>query len=152
MGIECTKCGSDQVQAVKAILLSGTSTSTGSFSGIGAGSSGGDFVSGSTYNVNKTNLASMLSPPKKPYNKNYWVGFIMFCGLYLFLAFGMSFGPHGFSIAGPVITSVICIPFLYWLYNKGKKVQKNYDEKYPAWKKMHDNGFYCHRCTNIYIP
>ncbi|MFZ6691805.1 hypothetical protein [Undibacterium sp. SXout20W] len=80
MGIECSKCGSDQAQAVRAILLSGTSTSTGSFTGIAAGSGGG-IVSGSTFNVNKTNLATMLSPPKEPYGKSYWIGLDLQCSV-----------------------------------------------------------------------
>ena len=66
MAITCPKCGSDHTQAIRAVLQSGTTYSTGSINGMGLGTSGAGVFSGTSSSTSQTTLAARFAPPKKP--------------------------------------------------------------------------------------
>ena len=65
MGIQCPKCGSEHVQAVRVILQSGTSFNNGTVTGVGVGDGTTGYV-GTVSGTSKTTLAARFSPPVKP--------------------------------------------------------------------------------------
>jgi ribosomal protein S27AE len=143
MGMQCPKCGGDHVQAVRAILQSGTSFSSGIVSGVGAGSGGGMFV-GTTSGTSQTTLAARFSPPKKPTR-----GLMIFMGIVALATspWLQANGPDvGFKYANMAIW--LLLAYFVWSYRKESAV---YKKQYPVWKAMHDDGFYCHRCGHAYI-
>ena len=66
MEIQCPKCGGSHVQAVKVILQTGTTHSSGSVTGMGVGTNGGGAFVGTSYGSSQTTLASGFSMTRKP--------------------------------------------------------------------------------------
>ncbi|WP_413458991.1 hypothetical protein [Herbaspirillum huttiense] len=140
MAIQCPKCGSDQVQSVKAILQSGTTYSTGSVSGVGLGTDGAGVFTGSSSSTSQTTLAARFSPPKKPKKLEIIAGAVMSLATSAWL----------FSKSPLMAISIGIILWWAWEIRAYKKRDKKYKDEYPVWKNMHDHGFYCHRCANAF--
>lgn len=143
MGMQCPKCGSEHVQAVRVILQAGTTFSNGSMTGIGVGSGAGVFTA-TTSGMNQTTLAARFSPPKKPSRLE-----VIGTGV-LALASSPWLGASGPDVAWRYLNLALWATFAFfvWIY---RRKAAEYKDTYPKWKAMHDNGFYCHRCGTSYI-
>lgn len=144
MEMKCPKCGGQHVQAVRVILQSGTTFSNGSVTGVGLGDGAGVFA-GTTSGINQTTLAARFSPPKKP-SKVEMIG----AGV-MALASSPWLAASGPDAMWRYLNLALWATFAWfvWSYRKKSAV---YKERYPNWKAMHDNGFYCHRCGTSYFP
>ena len=140
MGIQCPKCGGDHVQSIKAILQSGTTYSTGSVIGVGAGTDGAGVFSGSSSNTSQTALAARFSQPKKPKKVEMIAGAVM----------ALATSPWLFSKSPLVFFNLAILAWLAWEIHIFMKRNKRYQEDYPKWKALHDNGFFCHRCGETF--
>lgn len=143
MGIQCPKCGSDHVQAVRVILQSGTTFSSGTVTGIGVGSDAMGYV-GTTSGISKTNLAARFSPPIKP---ALWP---VFAQGGLALATSPWLAASGPDVGWRFMSLALWAVFAHAVWGYRKKSAK-YKDEYPNWKALHDGGYYCHRCGNTYI-
>lgn len=140
MGIQCAQCGSHHVQSIKAILQSGTTYSTGSVIGVGAGTDGAGVFSGSSSNTSQTALAARFSPPKKPKKLEMIAGTVM----------ALATSPWLFSKGPLAFFNLAILAWLAWEIHVFMKRNKRYQEDYPKWKALHDNGFFCHRCGTTF--
>lgn len=139
MGIQCPKCGSDHVQSIKAVLQSGTIYSTGSMTGVGLGTDGAGVFAGSG-STSQTTLAARFSPPKKPKKLEIITDGIL----------SLATSPWLFSKSPLMAVSIGVIVWWAWEVRAYIKRCKKYRMDYPVWKNMHDHGFCCHRCTNVF--
>ncbi|QBP73855.1 hypothetical protein E2K99_01995 [Herbaspirillum huttiense] len=144
MGIQCPKCSGENVQAIRAILQSGTTFSSGTVTGIGVGDGSGVFV-GTTSGTSQTTLASRFSAPKKP-SKLEVIG----TGV-MALASSPWLAANGPDVMWRYMNLAFWAVFAWFVWSYRKK-SADYKEKYPKWKALHDNGYYCHRCGTAYIP
>jgi predicted nucleic-acid-binding Zn-ribbon protein len=144
MAIQCPKCGGEHVQAVKVILQSGTSFSSGTMTGLGVGTEGVGTYVGTSSGTSQTTLAARFSAPKKP-------------ALWAEIAIGLialatspwlaAHGPDaGFRYASLAVWAFFAYSF--WGYRKKSAAYKVY---YPKWKAMYDSGFFCHKCGNTFV-
>ena len=89
MALHCPQCASEQVQAVRVILDSGTSFNSSTVTGVAVGNGGGAFV-GTAGGTSQTTLAARFKEPVKP---ALWAvialgllplatGLLGWCGLY----------------------------------------------------------------------
>lgn len=154
VGIECPKCNSDQVQAIKVILESGTIKSTGSFTGAGStfGSGRPGMVVGSSSSVSQTNLAASLSaPPKGKIFPVIFLGLLfVICALTAMVFLSSQAHDRGFGYFWLFLAAIAGVS-IWFLLEKYKTMSRNYREQYPTWQKFYGSGFYCHRCGNKYL-
>ena len=141
MTIQCPKCGSDQVQSVRAILHSGTTFTTGSVSGVGVGTNGAGTFAGTGSSTSQTTLAARFSPPKKPSKLEVIGGTVL----------GLATSPFLFSGSPLAFLSLAILAWLAWEVRAYMKRDKKYKNEYPMWKNLHDHGFYCHRCASTFL-
>lgn len=143
MGIQCSKCGDEHVQAISVILQSGTSFTSSTMTGVGVGSGAGGFV-GNANSTSQTTLASRFRPPKKP---ALWVEVANGILALAFSPFLQARGPDaGWRYLSMAAWSYFA--FSVWSYRKKSAA---YSEQYPKWKAMYDSGFFCHRCGNTFL-
>ena len=141
MAIQCPKCGSDQVQSIRAILQSGTTYTTGAINGMGLGTAGAGVFTGTSTSTSQTTLAARFSPPKKPRKLEIIAGGVL----------SLAVSPWIFSKSPLVAISLGLIAWWAWDIYAYMKRDKKYKEEYPIWKNLHEHGFYCHRCANVFL-
>ena len=61
MGYKCPKCGGENTQAIRAVLQSGTTYSTGVVNGMGLGTDGAGVFAGNTSSTSQTHLAARFA-------------------------------------------------------------------------------------------
>lgn len=144
MGIQCPKCGSEHVQAVKVILQTGTTHSSGSVTGVGGGTDGGGAFVGISYGSSQTTLASRFSTPRKP---ALWAEIAI--GL-IALATSPWLAAHG-PDAGFRYASLAVWAFFAYSFWGYRKKSAAYKDQYPKWKALYDSGFFCHKCGNAFL-
>lgn len=177
MTIQCPKCESNNVQSAKTIIEGGTSKPSGNWSGYvaGAGTSGtvgGGYVSGTTHNTSKTDLASSLEDyifggkPNKPrYGWILRVLTLLIGSNLLFSASGLLYGILGAIIYRKfdmIVVPVLFIPLLvfWWIWAKKamayKKNKKRYQTLLDGWErstaKAYKKVYFCHQCGNRFTP
>lgn len=140
MGIQCPRCGSDHTQAIRAVIQSGTTYSTGSVVGVGLSTDGAGTFTGTSAGTSQTALAARFSQPKKPKKLEMIAGGVL----------ALAATPWLFSKSPLMAISLGLLAWWAWEVRAYMKRNKRYQEDYPTWKKMYDHGFYCHSCTNAF--
>ena len=171
MDLSCPKCKSENTQKITSVVSSGTTHTTGTTSSTSVGTTGttvGVSTSRGTVSATSTtDLARKLAEPTKKYE-----GFIrvLLCAFLFILPVSLVIGGYvayeilwfemdpwaKFHTAGWVFG---IIPF-FWLMNLVYKkwepyrmARKAYNQnEFPELHKRWSEGFYCHRCENIFVP
>jgi len=148
--LNCPKCNSENTQKITAIIDSGTTHSHGTST-----SQAGTVSSSATH---RSVLVRKLSAPSK-YSRAYIIVKFLFKNFLSFPAAAFLadvFGKAGtdqykilimLSILGPTI----CLFFLQ--LKKELIIAKQHNENvYPQQIHTWKNGFFCHRCENVFVP
>lgn len=161
MELNCPKCKSENTQKITAIVDSGTTHSRGKTTSVGVGSVGGRMAVGSstgtTNTTHKTALAQKFpTPSKRPegYIVKFVFGTLLVGSLGYFLLTSIT-NTHGglFSIILGLIAYGVTGKFLLQFLKNKSDANKAYNETvYPQEQRAWDNGFYCHRCENVFVP
>jgi len=141
MGMQCPKCGSDHVQAIRTVLQSGTTYSTGSFNGVGLGTDGSGVFSGSSNGTSQTHLAARFNPPKKPKKLEMIAGGVL----------TLATTPWLFSKSLLMAISLGLLAWWAWEVRTYMKRHKEYVRDYAVWNAYNHGGYLCHRCGTSYI-
>ena len=143
MALHCPQCSSEQVQAVRVILASGTSFNSSTVTGVAVGNGGGAFV-GTAGGTSQTTLAARFKEPVKP---ALWA--VIALGL-LPLATSPWLAASGPDAAWRYMNLAFWAVFAHavWSYRKKSAI---YKEQHPKWKALHDHGFFCHRCGHTFL-
>jgi predicted RNA-binding Zn-ribbon protein involved in translation (DUF1610 family) len=144
MGILCPKCGGEHVQAVKVIVQTGTTYSSGTVSGVAVGTDGAGTFVGTSNGSSQTTLASRFNMPRKP---ALWPEIAI--GL-ITLATSPWLAAHGPDAGFRYMSLAVWAFFAYSFLGYRKKLAA-YKDYYPKWKAMYDSGFFCNKCGNTYI-
>lgn len=143
MSIQCPKCGGEHVQAVKVILQTGTSFSSGTMSGVGVGTDSGIYV-GTTSGTSTTHLAARFKEPRKPSKLEVIGTGVMALVSTPWLA---ATGPDvGFRYLNLALWAI----FVWFVISYRKRLAR-YNDEYPRWKVLYDRGFFCHKCGNVFM-
>lgn len=134
MNYNCPKCGSENTQKISVVIQNGTD------------------------NLTQTNLSFRLKMETDPSDFSLARKFLWFVFFSLsFLAIGNLFGLVANPGPAKVIHGVIGIPaalIAYFLgkalFEPSKKPLSDADKANNA--NLRENGFYCNRCDNMYIP
>lgn len=165
----CPHCGQiDSVRKVSAIVSDGTSSSRYSGYGDGIGySSHGMMVMDEIINLtgnSQTQLSQLLSPPIKPYERNF--DLVWLC-LALLGSFGFIVTMIGLSnittdvanAIGALIFGLICLgiaALVFTTYLRKSKDEKIWFEgEIPRWEKAISKWhqlYFCYRCDGIFLP
>lgn len=167
LDLKCPHCGSEHTQKITSIVDAGTTSHSGRTTGhtTGAGMVNGKIalMSGTTTSTTSgtstTALAASLGQPsERPVLGMAWTwfrysfaGFLLFVVLastvldWIFPGFGKSSWPMLVAFLSIIAFAVKC--FFDAVSNK----KWNADE-YPGLSYRWMNGYFCHRCENIYVP
>lgn len=170
MNLNCPKCQSENTQKITSVVSSGTTHTSGSTSStsivttgtaVGVASSSGSVNATST-----TELARKLAEPSKKYDGYLAIlivasPFVFFfsaaCGA--FIAFKVlwfkpsvwDFNWMPIFLGAPIFMWIM--KFIYRKWAPYRAVRKNYnDNEFPEIHKKWREGFYCHRCENVFTP
>lgn len=164
MNLDCPSCKSEQTQKITAIVDNGTTHSRGKTVSTGVGSVGGKFALGSsvgtTNTTHKSELAAKLSAPKK-LSEGYVLGAMFYViviaivSSQLFILISNRAG--WFLILLEIVFFVVAFLATSYFVIKAKKQKSNENKKYNSteYVRLFDlwaNGYYCHRCENIFVP
>ncbi len=165
----CPHCDQiDSVRKVSAIVSDGTSSSRYMGYGDGIGySSHGMMVMDQIINLtggSQTQLSQLLSPPIKPYERNFdlvWLCLILL-GLFGFLVTisGLANNiTHETDTIGAFITGLICFSIVALAsvayIHKGKDEKIRFEREMPRWEKAISKWqqlYYCYRCDGVFLP
>ncbi|MFT4242173.1 MAG: hypothetical protein QM569_07805 [Acidovorax sp.] len=144
MALHCPQCDSENVQAVRVILDSGTSFNSGTVTGVAVGSNGGGTFVGTSGSTSQTTLAARFSPPVKP---ALWA--VIALGL-LPLVTSPWLAASGPDAAWRYMNLALWAVFAHAVWSYRRK-SAAYKEHLPKWKALHDHGFFCHRCGHTFM-
>ncbi len=142
MATTCPKCGSDHTQAIRAVLQSGTTYSTGAVNGMGLGTGGAGVFSGTSSNTSQTHLAARFAEPKKPKKLEMIAGAVM----------SLATSPWLFSKEPLAFITLGIMAWWAWEIRAYMKRNKEYQERFPVWKTFNDRGYLCHGCGSSFLP
>jgi hypothetical protein len=145
MKIQCPKCGGEHVQSVRVVVQSGTTHTTGVFTGVGVGTDGVGGGVGYSSSVGKTSLASKFSPPDKPTKLPTIILGLAALGSTPWL---QAHGDDvGFRYASMVVWTIFAL--IVW---KDVRDWKKYKEYFGIWQPLYNKGFHCNSCGASFIP
>ena len=171
MDLNCPKCKSENTQKITSIVAAGTTHTTGTTSSTSIGTTGtavGVSTSrGSVSATSTTELARKLAEPTKKYDG--YIAILACLSPFVFILSFMVGGYIAFEILWfrydpyasfhwmPVILGspifVWTMKFIYRKWEPYRLARKAYNEnEFPVIHKNWNEGFYCHRCENIFVP
>lgn len=167
LDLKCPHCGSDHTQKITSIVDAGTTQHSGTTSGYTTGTGMVDgkiaFMSGTTTSktrgTSKTALAMSLEQPKeKPVLGMAWEWFrYSFAGFMLFVIAGATvldwiFPGFGNKSWPMLVAFLAVIAFGVKCFFDAVSNKTWNSEEYPSLIHRWTNGYFCHRCENIYVP
>jgi hypothetical protein len=156
MDLNCPKCKSESTQKITAIVDSGTTHTHGRSTSVGVASTGRGLgvgtASTTSSSVSKTTLASKLARPIERKKVYPILGTILLGWIPASLLSSM-FG-SGFFAGLITICAYAGTAYLLFNFLKKKAVEaKTYNTTiYPNLIHEWQNGFFCHRCENVFVP
>ena len=151
----CPRCRSDNIQNVRLLYESGTSTSVSSGVALGVadiGESGYALVGGS--GIQQTLLAERYAPPCLPKKRDGFAYFLTFAGLLfglgvpLIMAFASirELGPSGQNLCG-IAGAILGIATVIWAVILTIRESKRYSQHvFPAYQKQLTEWMQCYVC------
>lgn len=171
MDLSCPKCKSENTQKITSVVSSGTTHTTGTTSSTSIGTTGtavGVSTSRGTVSATSTTeLAKKLAEPTKKYDGFLAIllclspfVFFLSAAIGAYIAFEIlwfRYDPWASFQTAPMILSAIpfCLimKFIYKKWEPYRMARKAYNEnEFPAVHKRWSEGFFCHRCENIFLP
>ncbi|WP_156970657.1 hypothetical protein [Andreprevotia chitinilytica] len=145
MAVQCPKCGGNHTQAIRVVVQSGTSMSSGVVTGVGIGTGGVGVGLGTTTSISKTSLAAKFSQPDKP-----TIAPTVVLGL---AALGSTpwLQAHGPDVGFRYASIGVWLIFLFIL-RRDFKQWKEYREYHKIWEPLYTKGFHCNECGFAFIP
>lgn len=148
--MNCPSCQSETTQAIKMVLLSGSSTSKGKAVGVDIR---GDVAVANMSSESMTNLAASLDPGAEP--SDMGTGFGLGCGGILILSgiAAMSGGTSGGAVfAVFLILGLLVIGWALMTSDSRKAALAKETAQWKEKRALTEGGWICHRCGNTWLP